>query len=67
MKKLTCMACKKTAEGFEEELFNKGWDFPGRFFSSPVVTCPNCPSAPLIIDWITELQIENARENEVDK
>ena len=47
---LTCEACGKT-ETFKTAMdaYNEGWDFPE--VGIPVITCPKCPSAPLLIEF----------------
>ena len=46
---LTCESCGKTEtfDGFMDA-YNDGWDFPE--VNIPVITCPKCPSAPLLIE-----------------
>lgn len=45
--KLTCQNCKKEKEfASHKEAFKEGWDFPPM---SPVTTCGDCPSAPLVL------------------
>lgn len=46
---LTCTSCGKTATYLNEEAaYKDGWDFPP-YFPFPFVTCPKCPSAPILL------------------
>ncbi len=47
---VTCQSCGKKAEGDVIDLYNLGWDLPP--FISYVTTCPDCPSAPLILEML---------------
>ena len=45
--KLKCEGCGVEAEfSSAKEAFEAGWDCPPMF--TGVVTCPNCPSAPIL-------------------
>lgn len=43
-----CQGCAKEVVGKAEDLFNAGWDVPPYF--TVIITCPNCPSAPILIE-----------------
>ena len=46
--KLKCEGCGVEAEfGSGDEAFRAGWDCPPMF--TGVVTCPKCPSAPILL------------------
>lgn len=51
--KLRCQVCHTEGE-YPSLLFawQEGWDY------APVITCPNCPSAPLIIELMESTTIE---------
>ena len=52
--KLKCANCGKTGEfNDRDSAFNEGWDFAPYFSIGKVMTCPNCPTSPMLL-WEKE-------------
>jgi hypothetical protein len=52
--RLRCQRCPAQATLTLEEAYRLGWDAPPMF--TQAVTCPNCPSAPLVLRHVQPRQ-----------